>query len=51
MEELIAVIMLEEEEDGDLLVYCMSGGCNGHFEEKKKRWTPLHWIGKYFDGQ
>jgi hypothetical protein len=36
MEELIAVIMLEEEEDNDLQVYCMIGGCKGHFEEIKK---------------
>jgi len=39
--------MLEEEED-DVLVYWMSVGCSGHFEEKKRWRTPLHWNRRVF---
>jgi hypothetical protein len=35
MEELIAAMMLEEEEDNDLLLHCMSDSATDIFEERK----------------
>jgi hypothetical protein len=35
MQELIAAMILEEEEDNDLLVYCVSDGATDIFKERK----------------
>jgi hypothetical protein len=35
MEEIIAPIILEEEEDNDLLVYCMSGSATDILNKRK----------------
>jgi hypothetical protein len=50
MEEIVDSTMLEEEEDDDLLVYCICDGTKDIFS-KKKRWILLQVDRKIFDGQ
>jgi hypothetical protein len=49
MEELVAALILEEEEDNDLLVYCMSDSvtdiCKKRYNEGYSYYSSL--IGRY----
>jgi hypothetical protein len=45
-EELIVAIILEEGEDDDLLVYCMSNGTTDTLKKHKGHF--FSWIGSYF---
>jgi hypothetical protein len=47
LEELIAAIILEEEEDNDLLVYCMSNCATDIFKNGKDEGYYSSLIGRY----
>ena len=47
MEVLIPAIILEEEEDEDLLIYCMSEGATDIFKKKEDRGYYCTFIGRY----
>jgi hypothetical protein len=47
MEEFIAVIILEEEEDKDLLVYCMSDSAMDILKKRKDEIFYSTLLGKY----
>jgi hypothetical protein len=47
VEELIAVIIPEEEEDNDLLVYCMSDSATDILKKRKDEGFYSTLIGKY----
>jgi hypothetical protein len=48
MEELVAATILDEEEDNDRLVYCMSEGATDIFKERKDEGcysSFFFWVG------
>jgi hypothetical protein len=47
MEELVAAIILEEKEDNDLLVYCMSDSATDILKKRKDDGYYSTLIGKY----
>jgi len=47
MEDLIAAIITEEEEDNDLLVYCMSDSATEIFKKRKDERYQSSLIGRY----
>ena len=50
MEELIAAIILQEEYDNDLLVYCMSDSATDIFKKRKDEGYYSSLIGRYLTG-